>query len=221
MKRWAILLLVAVVSVYAGAARAGTIPADVMWVVDTSGSMSGDIAEIKNRMIDFNTAMVNAGIDVHYGLTEFGGTSGNGSNSGTATLYQNPVPYATFVGGTPFTNLGASIGGDERGSYATSVGLTASFRSGSVINVILVTDEDDDSTVAQFNTANADLTAADALFNFIGVPGVENTDARYGVLASNHGGAAFDIISFRSDPDSFFDNFIDTKIEEIQEHVIP
>jgi len=222
MKRCAILLVVAVVSMYASTAHATLVPADVMWVIDTSGSMSGDIVEIKARMQEFNTAMVNAGIDVHYGLTEFGGTSGNGYNHDTATLYQNPVDYATFVAGAPFTNLSAANpGATEKGSLATTVGLTATYRSGSVINIILVTDEDDDSSDAQFNTANAGLTAADALFNYIGVPGTGNTNARYGVLASNHGGSAFDIISFRSDPDSFFDNFIDTKIEEIKEKVIP
>ncbi len=201
-------------------ASAAFIPADILWVVDTSGSMSGDIAEVKARIQDFNTAMVNAGIDANYGLVEFGGSSGNGYNSNTATLYQDITDYATFIAaGGAFSKTSASGGGTEKGSYATLLGLnTATFRSGSVINVILITDEDDDSSLADFNSADAALTAKNALFNFIGVPGTDNTDSRYGVLASNHGGYAFDIYDFRNDPENFFNTFIQYKVQEITEH---
>lgn len=191
------------------------IKADIVWIVDTSGSMNGDITQIKNRIGDFNTAMTNAGIDASYGLVEFGGNSGNASTNGTAAVTQNITDFASFTSGG-FSGLSASGGLTERGSLATSVALNnLTFRAGSVINVILVTDEDDDSTTTQFNNANADLTANDALFNFIGVPGVGNTDARYGALAASHGGAAFNIGSFRSNPTPFFENFINTKVAEI------
>lgn len=191
------------------------IKADIVWVVDTSGSMNGDITEIKNRIGDFNTAMVNAGIDASYGLVEFGGNSSNASTNNTAAVTQGITDFASFTSGG-FAGLSASGGLTERGSLATSVALNnLTFRAGSVINVILVTDEDDDSSLTEFNNANADLTAKDALFNFIGVPGVGNTDSRYGVLAANHGGAAFNIGSFRANPAPFFDNFINTKVQEI------
>ncbi len=210
------------VAIFVGIASLGftkqalAVSADIMWIVDTSGSMNGDINEIKARIGDFNTAMVNAGIDAHYGLVEFGGNSGNGSTSGTATLFQDVVDFATFnaVNG-PFSDLSASGGGTERGSLATSVALSATFRPNAVKNLILVTDEDDDSSLAQFNQAAADLTANNALFNFIGRPGIGNTDARYGTLAANNGGAAFDILAFRSNPGPFFDAFINTKVQEI------
>jgi len=38
------------------------------------------------------------------------------------------------------------------------------------------------------------------VFTLVGVPGVGNTDARYGVLASTSGGDVFTIASFNSDP---------------------
>ena len=213
------LAIIGIVAFTGSPASAAYIPADILWLVDTSGSMSGDITEVKNRIEDFNTAMVNAGIDANYGLVEFGGQSGNGYTSGTAVLYQDITDYATFVAaGGAFDKTSASGGGTEEGSYAALVGLNnATFRPGAVINVILITDEDDDSALADFNAADAALTSRNALFNFIGVPGDGNTNSRYGVLASNHGGTAFDIYSFRADPDPFFASFIDTKVREIIE----
>jgi hypothetical protein len=215
-----ILAIVGMLAFTNSPASAAFIPADILWVVDTSGSMGGDIAEVKARIQDFNTAMINAGIDANYGLVEFGGQSGNGYNSGTATLYQDITDYATFIAdGGAFSKTSASGGGTEEGSYATLVGLnSATFRSGSVINVILITDEDDDSSLTDFNSAEAALTAKKALFNFIGVPGTGNTNSRYGVLASNHGGYAFDIYDFRNDPENFFNTFIQYKVQEITEH---
>lgn len=210
-------------------AQAAFIPADIMWVVDTSASMINDINQIKSRMTDFNNAMTSAGIDAHYGLVEFGGTSGNGNTSGTASLVIQRTDFATFVGSTEFGNLSAAGGGDERGSLATSLALTAAFRSDSVINIILVTDEDDDSDGFLSNPANTctggsrpacnqadqDLFIKEALFNFIGVPGVDNTDNTYGILAANHGGVGFNIVAFRANPGPFFDAFVKDKVEEI------
>ena len=40
-----------------------TIPADIVWMIDTSGSMGADITAIKARIADFNTAMNTASID--------------------------------------------------------------------------------------------------------------------------------------------------------------
>ena len=188
-------------------ARAAS-PADILWVVDTSGSMGNDIAEVKARIQDFHNAMTSTGIDANYGLVRFGG--GN-------TLIQNITTFADFnrVGG-PFRSLTANGGGIEQGSSATLVGLRqATFRPGAVINVIVVTDEDDDSSAADFAALAVELRNRGALFNFIGVPGEGNTDARYVLLASSFGGRAFRINDFRTNPQPFFANFIDSKVREI------
>ncbi|EAZ89996.1 hypothetical protein CY0110_20675 [Crocosphaera chwakensis CCY0110] len=186
------------------------ISADILWLVDTSGSMAGDIAEVQTRIGQFNDVMMMNGIDAYYGLVEFG--SGE-------TLTQDIVPFSTFnASGSPFMTISTG-GGFEQGSEAINVGLAnANFRSNSVRNVILVTDEDDDSDLTEFNNAIASLTASNALFNFIGVPGVGNTDSRYGVLANDFSGAAFNILDFRNNPGPFFDNFINTKVQEIIEN---
>ncbi len=190
-----------------GTAQAAA-PADILWVVDTSGSMGDDIAEVKARIQEFDNAMVSAGIDARYALVRFGGND---------TLIQNFTTFADFNrAGGPFRSLTANGGGTERGSNATLVGLQqATFRPTAVTNVIVVTDEDDDSTAAQFTTLSNTLQARRALFNFIGVPGVGNTDARYGALANSFGGKAFRVTDFRNNPQPFFTSFIATKVQEI------
>ena len=186
------------------------VPADIIWLIDTSGSMGGDINQIKLRVGQFNKAMMGAGIDAQYGLVEF---------ADGETLTQDIVPFPVFnAPGGAFQTISTS-GGTERGSQAVNVGLAnATFRPNSVKNFILVTDEDDDSNPTQFNNARTGLPDNNALFNFIGVPGTGNTNARYGVLASENGGAAFNISAFRNNPDPFFENFINTKVEEIIEN---
>ncbi|KPF61519.1 hypothetical protein D621_00710 [beta proteobacterium AAP51] len=205
--RW-LACVAAVMALCFGTAARAAAPADILWVVDTSGSMGDDIAEVKARIQDFHNAMLSAGIDARYALVRFGGND---------TLIQNVTTFADFNrAGGPFRTLTANGGGTERGSNATLVGLQqGSFRPGAVINVIVVTDEDDDSTAAQYTNLTNTLRARSALFNFIGVPGVGNTDARYGLLASSFGGKAFRINEFRSNPQPFFTSFIATKVQEI------
>ena len=182
--------------------------ADIAFIIDTSGSMSGDIAEVRNRIIDFDSALVNNNIDARYGLTLFG----SGEN-----FEQNLVNFSTFNDPAGVFQTFSLSGGTERGSAATQVALdNSNFRTDSVKNLILITDEDDDSSVEQFDTVRAALGADETtLFNFIGVPGVGNTDERYDVLASENSGAAFNIIDFRNEPEPFFDAFINTKVQEI------
>jgi hypothetical protein len=200
--------------------RAELIPADIVWLIDVSGSMGGDINYVKSGIVEFNVAMADNGIDAYYGLVEFG----NGE-----LLTQDITDFATFnASGGAFQTITTS-GGLENGSAAILTGLTASFREGSTKNFILITDEDDDSDGdgnlagpwPTRNEADAALTNADALFNFIGDSNFGNTVDTYGFLADNHGGAAFDIYNFRYDRDTFFTNFIDTKVQEIKESVEP
>lgn len=188
--------------------RASVAPADILWVVDTSASMNDDIAEVKARIQDFHSAMTSAGIDARYALVRFGGSD---------TLIQDVAEFSVFnrTGG-PFRNLTANGGGTERGSNGALVGLQqANFRPGAVVNVIVITDEDDDSSASQYAALTAALQSRRGLFNFIGVPGTGNTDARYGVLANSFGGRAFRIGDFRTNPQPFFTSFIATKVQEI------
>ncbi|MDY6841294.1 MAG: VWA domain-containing protein [Pseudomonadota bacterium] len=190
-----------------GTAQA-TILADVVWVVDTSGSMGGDINQVKNRILEFNTAMTDNGIDANYGLVRFGGT---------ASLIQDITDFTTFsTSGSPFDKLSANGGGTEDGSAALQVALGASFRANSVQNFILVTDENDD-TSSNRSLLNDDLaatTGVNELINVIGNPGDDDGNY-YANLATNNGGNFFNILDFRNDPAPFFTNFVNTKVQEI------
>jgi hypothetical protein len=198
-------------------ASAAFIPADVVFLIDTSGSMGDDINQVKARIGQFDTALVNAGIDANYALVRFGGTE---------TLAQQLTTFSDFNrAGGPFQTLSASGGGTERGSQAGNVALSqVTFRTGSVKNFILITDEDDDSTLAQYNALDAGLTANNVLFNTIYLPGnggIGTLNDRYRLLAVNHGGQAFNILNFRNNPGPFFDNFIETKVREIVNQANP
>ncbi len=190
----------------AGQSQAAIV-ADIMWVVDTSGSMGGDIAQVKQRIAQFDSVMIANNIDARYGLVRFGGAN---------TLIQDFTDITTFTAvGSPFTLLSANGGGTEDGSAALQVALTASYRANAVRNLILVTDEDDDN-VANRAALATDLaaTSANELINIIGNPGNDSNNY-YRTLAPANGGAFFDILDFRANPAPFFTNFINTKVNEI------
>jgi hypothetical protein len=183
------------------------IVADIMWIVDTSGSMGDDITQVKQRIAQFDSVMVANNIDARYGLVRFGGA---------ASLIQNFTDIGTFTAaGSPFTLLTDNGGGTEDGSAALQLALTASYRANSVRNLILVTDEDDDN-VGNRAALTTDLanTAANELINIIGNP-ADDAGSYYRNLAPANGGAFFDISSFRANPAPFFTNFINTKVNEI------
>lgn len=204
------LLSTAVASALIGlsASANAAILADVVWVIDTSGSMGGDIAEVKARILEFDTAMISNGIDARYGAVRFGGGQ---------TLIQDITTFGTFsAAGSPFNLLDADGGGFEDGSAALQVAMGASFRANTVRNFILVTDEDDDDSGNRQALADAlAATAENELINIIGNPNDNDGGTYYTSLAVGNGGAFFDILDFRNNPGPFFTNFINTKVREI------
>jgi MYXO-CTERM domain-containing protein len=181
--------------------------ADIVWVVDTSGSMGGDISQVKQRITEFDAVMLANGIDARYGLVRFGGA---------ASLIQDITSFSDFTrAGGPFQNLTANGGGTEDGSAALQTSLGASFRNDAVRNLILVTDEDDDVSANRAALQAAlDATAIDELVNIIGNPG-DDSNNYYRNLAPANGGKFFNILDFRSNPAPFFTNFVETKVVEI------
>lgn len=194
----------------AAAAMTGTaqaaIVADILWVIDTSGSMGDDINQVKARITEFESVMATNGIDARYGAVRFGGAN---------TLIQDLTTAALFSAG-PFATLTANGGGTEDGSEAIRVGINqATWRANSVRNIILVTDEDDDNPGNRGDLQSTlDGTTEKELINIIGNP---NDDAGnyYRNLAPANGGAFFNILQFRADPNAFFTNFLNTKVNEI------
>ncbi|MFV2069764.1 MAG: vWA domain-containing protein, partial [Pirellulales bacterium] len=185
---------------------------DVVFLVDTSTGMDPEIAQLKRVITDFDQALNSASINPSYALVEFPRTD----TSDDPLLVQDVVDFATFtVPGGPFDQLAAGAGDIENGSLAVREALndvfdetTINFRNGSSPALILITDEDDNSDVADFNQADALLGTNGASFSFIGTPGVGNTDARYGFLANVSGGSGFDVADFLANPEPFFASFV-------------
>ena len=195
------------------------IPADIVFVIDTTGSMSDDIQSIRQRIGDFDTALKGAGIDPRYGLVTFPG------NGPTPVQIQDMVDFTTFTAvDSPFSTFTVPAGGSkEYGSLALREALndidpatTFTFRPGSQVLTVLVTDEEDDSTAADFNAAlNAFRTQSAIFFGITLNPSLpndvdsatNNTDARYGELARRTGGELFDIAAFALNPQPFFESF--------------
>jgi lysophospholipase L1-like esterase len=190
-----------VASLAAGTAANAAITADMVWVIDISGSMGDDIAQVKQRIVEFNTVMTDNSIDAQYALVVFGGNP---------VLRQQLTDFATFTAiGSPFNLTTANGGGTEDGSLALQLGLSSvNFRQDSVRNFVLVTDEDDDNAGNRPALAAAlAATVESELINIIGNPN-DDTNNYYRDLAPANGGAFFNINDFRANPGPFFTNFI-------------
>ena len=197
------------------------VPVDIVFAIDTTGSMTDDVQAIREHFADFDAALRFAGIDPHYGLVTFpGGTA-------TPAQIQDITDFTTFTDPEgPFQTFTVPAGGaKEYGSLALREALndvdpetTFSFRPETQIMTVLVTDEEDDSTLADFNAALNAFWVNSAIFfgitlnpdlpNDVDSP-TNNTDARYGELARRTGGEVFDIAAFALDPQPFFEGFVD------------
>lgn len=182
---------------------------DVVFVIDVSGTMGSAIAAVQAQILGFDAQMQAAGIDAQYGLVIFPRATDT-----DPTQIQDIVDFATFTApGSPFQTIPIQ-GGTERGSDAILEALnqfdpaagptTFNFRPGSRIVPILLTDEDDDSSAQSVIDAQAALLTSNALLYAIANPGIGNTDATYGALATTTGGSIFDIDDFLFDPTTFF-----------------
>lgn len=183
--------------------------ADVVFLIDNSGSMGAAIATLVSQLLTFDQEMQNANIDANYGLVQFPRPSSNAPQQ-----TQDIVDFATFTApGSPFLNI-AITGAIENGSEAVSEALnnfdpstTFNFRPGARQVMIMLTNEDDDSNNAAFNTALADLLANNALFYAIcTLPPFtsDNTLQTYGVMATSTGGQLFSLNQFQNNTGPFF-----------------
>jgi hypothetical protein len=180
-------------------------PGDIIFVLDESGSMEDEIADVETRVAEI-VAGLNNSIDARYALVSFGGAP-PGQTPGAPFARTNFTDGAGLA--AALNNSGSYPGsGDERGLYATQFamhGVTGA-RPGAATCVVLLTDE---GTEAQVDIATDLSGAIDALrernaawFGIV-TPGLENTAQTYGPdagsLAAATGGSIFDIQAFRSD----------------------
>ncbi|RPH77326.1 MAG: hypothetical protein EHM77_08170, partial [Planctomycetaceae bacterium] len=157
--------------------------------------------------------MTKARIDANYGLVTFPGTNANADPK----LLQDIVDFNSFING-PFSTF-ALTGGTEKGSRAVREALndfddttTFSFRPGSTVVTVLITDEGDNSPPEDLGLAIAASGLAEAVFFGITMNPSIATDSdgdpnHYSQIAAATGGQVFDIGTFRLDPASFFEAF--------------
>jgi len=184
--------------------------ADIVFVFDESSSMGNEQDDVINNLGIFTQAMIDAGINVQYGLVGFGWVSTT-----------NPDPFIRLV--TDLTNEAGlvtglndlhQIGDTEKGFQATKFALdNITWRSGAVKNIILITDEDSDGVEGG---ADAALTALNALWNgIVNFNDFNSPAGNYQTLAHAHGGEIFDIAAFNADPSGFISFFAQFKVQEI------
>jgi hypothetical protein len=131
--------------------------ADILFVVDESGSMSGEHAWIGNMVGALDTALIGAGVTGNqYGLVGFGGNSGHGIAGHKHTVgggdFGTAANLATAAGSL------VTSGGTEDGYSGIDVALNDyTFRVGAAINVILITDENRDILSGSTNTYASSL----------------------------------------------------------------
>ncbi|MEC4803954.1 MAG: PEP-CTERM sorting domain-containing protein [Jaaginema sp. PMC 1079.18] len=156
--------------------------ADFLFVVDESGSMSGEHTWLGNMITDLEAALQSKGLGTgsegnRYGLVGFGGLSYAGApfartiDTDLSTPGIQQFANSSLFGGAT-SQLQAS-GGYEDGYEAIETGLgTYAFRQNAAVNVVLITDEDRDYTNSgsngfDFNSVLSALTGKNALLNAV------------------------------------------------------
>lgn len=189
------VLLSALVSVMPASAAS---TADVVFVVDESGSMAGEHSWISTMVTQLDTSLNTNGVTGNrYGLVGFGAANGGGH---TVAGHQHLVGGSQFGTAADLSAATAGLvtnGGTEDGYSGIDTGLGYGFRAGAAVNLILITDEDRDTVNAGLNFANtlAGLNAKNALLNVVvngtftnGAIGVAGDAAGTGYLKDGLGG---------------------------------
>jgi hypothetical protein len=143
-------------------------PVDVLWVVDNSGSMKGDLNALTNAFHVFINNFVNLGLDFQIGVvtTDMDDPTQQGKIQGDIIDINTPDPIDAFHAQV---DQGSDGSGSERAldaAYAAlETGSSASLiapgnpneglvRQGSNLSIITVTDEDDSSTISANDFSN-------------------------------------------------------------------
>jgi len=167
-KRNILLVIFLCLAVSIGLAGAAT--TDIMFVVDESGSMSGEHAWIGTMATQLDSALNAAGVTGNqYALVGFGSGAYNPNYGDPRKFTVGSGDWGTAAELSTAAGTLAINGGTEDGYEGMDYGLANyTWRSGAVSNIILITDEDRDVTTAQtYAGMLANLNAADSLLNVV------------------------------------------------------
>ncbi len=197
MKR--ILLIMIICALTTGVTSADM--ADVMFVVDESGSMAGEHAWISSMVTGLESGLVTAGVgdtstgDLanQYALVGFGtGAHGGGSEQVPHKHTVDSGDWGSAADLSAATSGLIPSGATEDGWRAIDFALNNySIRSGSKLNVILVTDEDrDDTTSLTYSGVLGELDRRNALLNAV-VNATFDSDSYNTALGVDKDGTAY------------------------------
>jgi hypothetical protein len=197
----------------AGLSVAATIDADLMFVVDGSGSMADDFTDLGAGMTTFvNALQADARIGtVRVGLVRY---------SLNQVLQINLTEDLSVFDGL---NRGKPNFPTENPLQAIDFALTHSeivYRPHAVRTIILITDEEGDDFLTYSNAFGTGVSALNMLLDHFGFlnniihnPKKTGSTANYSQIARPHG-ALFDIADFRADASSFLSYFAKVKVQE-------
>jgi hypothetical protein len=137
---------------------------DILWIVDNSGSMSSAISAVEQNFNYFIDSFLNVGLDFHMAAvtTDMDDPNHQGKLQGSQLVIDSnhPNPKQLFL---DMVSQGANGSADERGLDAAQAALSEPLLSGfnagflrkdAALAAIVVTDEDDNSTISSGKFAN-------------------------------------------------------------------
>jgi hypothetical protein len=181
--------------------------ADIVFMLDESGSMDDEIAEIRRNIAGVASA-VSAQMDARYALVSFGGDPPDGPAI-------EPFARTDFTDLEGLSRALAASGaystptGEEMGFYATTFAFTAlsGFRADAAACGVLVSDEPPSWKQDRASDLRQALNALDGRHaTWFGIVNTSSGTVRRdygpdpGSLADLNGGAVFSISEFRADP---------------------
>lgn len=166
-KLWAVLFAMFLFGLASAATAATT--ADILFVVDESGSMSGEHTWLNSMVTTLDSQLNAAGVgNNRFGIVGYGSTH-------QASQYAHSHLFGSnlFGSAAQFATASPSFiasGGSEDGYEAIKFGMTNyAFRSDAALNVILITDEDRDvrATTNTYNSILSLLDSKNAILNVV------------------------------------------------------
>lgn len=157
---------IVVSSAFAVSAATVNTTSNVVFIVDESGSMSGEHSFLEDVITSLDLALAAEGVtNRSYGVVGFGG---NFSNPGSPRMLGSGLTDAT----TTKANLGGLVinGGTEDGYSGIDFAISSfNYTPGAAINYVLVTDEDRDNTnnALSYGSVLASLTSRNILLNAV------------------------------------------------------
>ncbi|MFA5087606.1 MAG: VWA domain-containing protein [Candidatus Omnitrophota bacterium] len=195
--------------------------ADMVFVIDQSGSMGGEFAWLGGSISNINTAVTNAGITAKYGVAGYEQLAGSAdTRNAWVNLTSNISDVVNEVNGV------SVYGGTERGYHALDWAANNFSWSGSDYAkvVMLITDEPNDYRA---DYSYGGLTGEAALAKMIDdndiLLNVVTFQSYYqywddAVYSSGGYQGLFDLDYLRNNPSEFTTAFTTAKLQEIQEY---